>query len=188
MELVKLCLLVKKTPHEYYCSSFISNMNHHEPRYWKYLEIKANLAKSHLKSQEKSHESCYLHLGIPNLATTLPAGSGFLLRNIKVWGSKRSWTYGKSVGNVVYDMDLNGDVIFMYLHMYICIFLYTIYIYMGGIFVASCWLRKSCGNVMMFFKKTRACERRNRDSWKDARNHPVTGLGIPHDLYGHLLV
>jgi hypothetical protein len=118
-------------------------MNHHEPRYWKYLEIKANLAKSHLKSQEKSHESCYLHLGIPNLATTLPAGSGFLLRNIKVWGSKRSWTYGKSVGNVVYDMDLNGDVIFMYLHMYICIFFYTIYIYIWEGFLLH---PVDCGN------------------------------------------
>ena len=163
MELVKLCLLVKKTPHEYYCSSFISNMNHHEPRYWKYLEIKANLAKSHLKSQEKSHESCYLHLGIPNLATTLPAGSGFLLRNIKVWGSKRSWTYGKSVGNVVYDMDLNGDVIFMYLHMYICIFFYTIYIY-GRDFCCILLIAEIMWKCHDFFQKTRACERRNRDS------------------------
>ena len=31
----------------------------------------------------------------------------------------------------MYDMDLNGDVIFMYLHMYICIFLYNIYIWEG---------------------------------------------------------
>ena len=46
-----------------------------------------------------------------------------------------------------------------YLCIYICIlyvyYMYILihYIYMGGIFVASCWLRKSCGNVMFFFKK-----------------------------------